>query len=169
MNGVDYAVLFGVLLGIAGYGMWRTRHRRDLSTYVKGHGTSRWLVIGLSVMATQASAITFLSTPGQGYTDGLGFVQKMLKDRTPQRGPSDEKRANTRSHIWGEVRNGAGREVKMELDTPNGYDITVTASLGIVEHLMQAKPAGGYYTPSQLMGAEYVLGLPGVQLTKSAA
>ena len=75
MNGVDYAVLFGVLLGIAGYGMWRTRHRRDLSTYVKGHGTSRWLVIGLSVMATQASAITFLSTPGQGYTDGLGFVQ----------------------------------------------------------------------------------------------
>jgi Na+/proline symporter len=75
VNGVDYAVLFGVLLGIAGYGMWRTRHRRDLSTYVKGHGTSRWLVIGLSVMATQASAITFLSTPGQGYTDGLGFVQ----------------------------------------------------------------------------------------------
>jgi Na+/proline symporter len=75
VNGADYAVLFGVLLGIAGYGMWRTRHRRDLSTYVKGHGTSRWLVIGLSVMATQASAITFLSTPGQGYTDGLGFVQ----------------------------------------------------------------------------------------------
>jgi Na+/proline symporter len=75
VTGADYAVLFGVLLGIAGYGMWRTRHRRDLSTYVKGHGTSRWLVIGLSVMATQASAITFLSTPGQGYTDGLGFVQ----------------------------------------------------------------------------------------------
>jgi short subunit dehydrogenase-like uncharacterized protein len=99
---------------------------------------------------------------------GLGFVQKMLKDRTPQRGPSDEKRANTRSHIWGEVRNAAGREAKLELDTPNGYDITVTASLGIVEHLMKAKPAGGYYTPSQLMGAEYVLGLPGVQLAKTA-
>ncbi|MEO8481683.1 MAG: sodium:solute symporter [Acidobacteriota bacterium] len=75
MNALDYVVLFGVLLGIAGYGIWHTRHKRDLSTYVKGHGTARWMVIGLSVMATQASAITFLSTPGQGYTDGLGFVQ----------------------------------------------------------------------------------------------
>jgi len=75
VNGLDYVVLFAVLLGIAGYGIWHTRHKRDLSTYVKGHGTARWVVIGLSVMATQASAITFLSTPGQGYTDGLGFVQ----------------------------------------------------------------------------------------------
>jgi SSS family solute:Na+ symporter len=75
VNGLDYGVLFAVLLGIAGYGIWHTRHKRDLSTYVKGHGTARWMVIGLSVMATQASAITFLSTPGQGYTDGLGFVQ----------------------------------------------------------------------------------------------
>ena len=100
---------------------------------------------------------------------GFGFVQNMLKGRTPQRGPSDEKRANTRSHIWGEVRNAAGREVKLELDTPNGYDITVTAALGIVEQLLRTKPAGGYYTPSQLMGADYVLGLPGVVLSKSAA
>ena len=100
---------------------------------------------------------------------GFGFVQDMLKKRTPQRGPSDDKRANTRSHIWGEVRNAAGREAKMELDTPNGYDITVTASLGIVEHVLKVRPAGGYYTPSMLMGADYVLGLPGVQLTKTAA
>jgi len=63
------------MLGIAGYGMWRTRGRRDLNSYLRGGGDSRWFVIGLSVMATQASAITFLSTPGQGYQDGMGFVQ----------------------------------------------------------------------------------------------
>jgi len=100
---------------------------------------------------------------------GFGFVQDMLKKRTPQRGPSDDKRANTRSHIWGEVRNAAGREAKLQLDTPNGYDITVTAALGIVEQLLRTKPAGGYYTPSKLMGADYVLGLPGVTLSKPAA
>ncbi len=75
MNAVDYVVLFGTMLAIAAYGIWRTRGRRDLSGYLKGAGNTRWFVIGLSVMATQASAVTFLSTPGQGYQDGLGFVQ----------------------------------------------------------------------------------------------
>lgn len=75
MNLLDYAVLVGTILGIAIYGIWRTRGRRDLHTYLKGDGDTRWMVIGLSVMATQASAITFLSTPGQGYESGLGFVQ----------------------------------------------------------------------------------------------
>ncbi|HEY5228001.1 MAG TPA: sodium:solute symporter, partial [Opitutaceae bacterium] len=49
--------------------------RSDLGSYLKGSGETRWLTIGLSVMATQASAVTFLSTPGQGYESGLGFVQ----------------------------------------------------------------------------------------------
>lgn len=75
MNLLDYIVLLGTMLGIAAYGVWRTRGRRDLNTYLKGDGDTRWPVIGLSVMATQASAITFLSTPGQGYESGLGFVQ----------------------------------------------------------------------------------------------
>ncbi|MDQ2730560.1 MAG: sodium:solute symporter [Armatimonadota bacterium] len=75
MNWLDYVVLLGALLGIAAYGIWRTRGRRDLNLYLKGAGDTNWLVVGLSVMATQASAITFLSTPGQGYEDGLGFVQ----------------------------------------------------------------------------------------------
>ncbi len=75
MNALDYLVLLGTLAGIAVYGIWRTRGRRDLHTYLKGSRDTRWLTIGLSVMATQASAITFLSTPGQGYQDGLGFVQ----------------------------------------------------------------------------------------------
>ena len=75
MNVLDYLVLVGVIVGIAAYGMWRTRARADLHTYLKGPGHTHWLTIGLSVMATQASAITFLSTPGQGYESGLGFVQ----------------------------------------------------------------------------------------------
>jgi solute:Na+ symporter, SSS family len=75
MSPADYVVLIGTMLGIAGYGMWRTRSQRSLSGYLKGGGTMGWGVIGLSVMATQASAITFISTPGQGYESGLGFVQ----------------------------------------------------------------------------------------------
>jgi Na+/proline symporter len=75
VNALDYAVLLCLLLGIAAYGMWRTRERRDLTGYLKGVGRTGWLTIGLSVMATQASAITFLSTPGQGFESGLGFVQ----------------------------------------------------------------------------------------------
>jgi Na+/proline symporter len=75
MNILDYLVLVGVILGIAAYGIWRTRGPRSLSAYLKGDQTMGWGAVGLSVMATQASAITFLSTPGQGYQDGLGFVQ----------------------------------------------------------------------------------------------
>jgi Na+/proline symporter len=75
MSLLDWVVLIGSVVGIAAYGVWRTRGRRVLSHYLKGNQTTGWLVIGISVMATQASAITFISTPGQGYRDGLGFVQ----------------------------------------------------------------------------------------------
>jgi len=75
VNALDYAVLLSTMLGIAAFGIWRTRGKRDLRTYLQGAGNTKWFVIGLSVMATQASAVTFLSTPGQGYQDGLGFVQ----------------------------------------------------------------------------------------------
>ena len=75
MNALDYVVLLGTMLGIALYGMWRTRGRHNLDSYLRGSGDSRWFVVGLSVMATQASAVTFLSTPGQGFASGLGFIQ----------------------------------------------------------------------------------------------
>ena len=75
MNAFDYAVLFGSILAIALYGVLRTRGRRDLHDYLRGKKKQSWFVIGLSVMATQASAITFLSTPGQGYAGGLSFIQ----------------------------------------------------------------------------------------------
>ena len=75
MSPVDYVVLVTTLVAIALYGHWRTRRDRNLAHYLKGDETIRWGTIGLSVMATQASAITFLSTPGQAYESGMGFVQ----------------------------------------------------------------------------------------------
>ena len=74
MNALDYVVLFACILGIALYGILRTRGRRTLHDYLRGKKQS-WFLIGLSVMATQASAITFISTPGQGYQDGMSFIQ----------------------------------------------------------------------------------------------
>lgn len=63
------------MLGIAAWGAWRTRHVHSLNTYLRGAGSTGWATIGISVMATQASAITFLSIPGQGFESGIGFVQ----------------------------------------------------------------------------------------------
>lgn len=98
---------------------------------------------------------------------GLGPVQAWLKKQVEKkvRGPSDNTRGKTGCVVWGEARDGAGNELKRRLRTPNGYDITVTAALGIVQRLLAGPaPAGGYYTPSKLMGADYVLSLPGVRL-----
>ena len=75
MNVADWVVLLGTIVGIAAYGAWRTRHVRSLSTYLRGNTSTGWGTIGVSVMATQASAITFLSIPGQGFESGIGFVQ----------------------------------------------------------------------------------------------
>ncbi|MBP8824130.1 MAG: sodium:solute symporter [Flavobacteriales bacterium] len=75
MHWLDWTILLGTLGFIVGYGVWKTRHTRTSEGYLRGGDDARWWGVGLSVMATQASAITFLSTPGQGFTDGLGFVQ----------------------------------------------------------------------------------------------
>ena len=75
MNLADWIVLLGTLVGIAAYAAWRTRNIRSLNTYLRGSTSTGWGTIGLSVMATQASAITFLSIPGQGFESGMGFVQ----------------------------------------------------------------------------------------------
>ena len=75
MSTLDYLVLIATTLGIAGYGVWRTRGRQTFENYVRGEERVSWATIGLAVMATQASAITFLSTPGQGFESGMGFVQ----------------------------------------------------------------------------------------------
>ncbi len=75
MNSFDLIILFGTLLGIVSYGVWKTRNTSNVQDYLRGDNTLKWGTIGLSVMATQASAITFISTPGQGYESGMAFVQ----------------------------------------------------------------------------------------------
>ena len=75
MNALDWTVLAMTLATIIGYGTWRTRKQRDLDSYLRGGRESNWATVGLSVMATQASAITFLSTPGQAFESGMGFIQ----------------------------------------------------------------------------------------------
>ena len=72
---LDWIILLGTLAFIVLYGVWKNRKNNSIEDYLKGGNESRWWTIGLSVMATQASAITFLSTPGQAYHDGMGFVQ----------------------------------------------------------------------------------------------
>lgn len=75
MGALDWIILTGTLLFIVGYGVWKTKGSKDVKDYVLGGKEAKWWTIGLSVMATQASAITFLSTPGQAFHDGMGFVQ----------------------------------------------------------------------------------------------
>ncbi len=78
MNALDWFVLLGTMLGIAAYGTWRTRHTDNLNTYLRGNSSTKWGTIGLSVMATQASTITYLSLPGQAYENGIAFIQNYL-------------------------------------------------------------------------------------------
>jgi len=71
----DWIILLTTLLFIVIYGVWKTKGSKNVEDFILGNHETPWHVVGLSVMATQASAITFLSTPGQAYHDGMGFVQ----------------------------------------------------------------------------------------------
>ena len=98
---------------------------------------------------------------------GLRPVQAWLKRQVGKkvRGPSENTRGKTGCVVWGEARDAQGNEARHVLRTPNGYDLTVTASLGIVQRLLVGPaPEPGFHTPSRLMGADYVLSLPGVRL-----
>jgi len=75
VNRLDYLVLIATILAIPLYGLWRTRGSASLGQYLKGDASIRWATIGLSVLATQAGPITFLSMPGQAYESGIGFIQ----------------------------------------------------------------------------------------------
>ena len=75
MSIIDWIVMLGTLGFIVAYGTWKTRKNANLQDYLRGGNEMKWTTIGLSVMATQASAITFISTPGQAYESGMGFVQ----------------------------------------------------------------------------------------------
>ena len=71
----DWVILIVTLLFIVIYGAWKTKGSKNVEDFILGNNETPWHIVGLSVMATQASAITFLSTPGQAYHDGMGFVQ----------------------------------------------------------------------------------------------
>jgi len=75
VNRLDYLVLIATILAIPLYGLWRTRGSASLGQYLKGDASIRWATIGLSMLATQAGPITFLSMPGQAYESGIGFIQ----------------------------------------------------------------------------------------------
>ena len=78
MRPLDWLVLAAALVGIVLYGLWKGRRTRDLDDFLVADRRMRWHHVALSIMATQASAITFLSTPGQAFADGMRFVQFYL-------------------------------------------------------------------------------------------
>jgi Na+/proline symporter len=75
MTWIDWIVLVGTLSFIIIYGVWKGRKNTDIKDYLLANRSMPWYAVGLSIMATQASAITFLSAPGQAYSDGMRFVQ----------------------------------------------------------------------------------------------
>ncbi len=75
MEVLDWVILISTLIFIVVYGTWKSRGSKNVTDYIRGGNEARWWTVGLSVMATQASAITFLSTPGQAFHSGMGFVQ----------------------------------------------------------------------------------------------
>ncbi|WP_143960990.1 sodium:solute symporter [Litoribacter populi] len=75
MSNIDWIILFGTLISIVSYGVYKTYGAKDMESYLKGNNDMNRWTIGLSIMATQASAITFLSTPGQAFEDGMRFIQ----------------------------------------------------------------------------------------------
>ena len=96
----------------------------------------------------------------------MQWVQNVMKRRIEKSitGPEFDVRQNTQMQLWGEVSSADGRSVSATMTTPDGYDVTVMASLGIVKHLLEHDVEGGFYTPSLLMGADYATSLPGVSL-----
>lgn len=98
---------------------------------------------------------------------GWGMVQRFLKGRIERKiaGPSERTREQTGCQIWGEAVAADGRRISGTMLTPNGYEVTVLGSLGIVERLLADTVEGGYYTPSLLMGADYAASLSGVSVS----
>ena len=75
MSTIDWIIMIGFLAFVVVYGTWKTRKTEGLNNYILAGKSTRWFTVAISIMATQASAITFLSTPGQAYVDGMRFIQ----------------------------------------------------------------------------------------------
>jgi short subunit dehydrogenase-like uncharacterized protein len=93
---------------------------------------------------------------------GWGPLQSMLKSfAAKSKGPSAEQREKLPTHVWGEITNARGEKKTARIRTANGYSITVTGALAVVEYLLKNGPPAGAYTPAKLMGADLVTKLPG--------
>lgn len=90
-------------------------------------------------------------------------VQRAIKKRIGKtvKGPDESLREKQPTFVWGEARNAAGAVYTARIKTANGYSLTITGALAVVEHLLREQPAGGAYTPSRLLGADLVSKLPG--------
>lgn len=93
----------------------------------------------------------------------MNAVQNFLKGRVEKsvRGPNEQTRNRLPTYVWGEARNARGQVKTARIKTANGYSLTVAGSLAVAEHVLSHTPAGGYYTPSTLVGADLVTRLPG--------
>jgi SSS family transporter len=78
MSTIDWIVMAAALVFVVVFGVWKSRGKKDIDGYILANRSTPWYTITLSIMATQASAITFLSAPGQAYVDGMRFVQFYL-------------------------------------------------------------------------------------------
>ncbi|MBA2653152.1 MAG: saccharopine dehydrogenase NADP-binding domain-containing protein [Tatlockia sp.] len=93
---------------------------------------------------------------------GLSLIQNFLKSKAAEKkGPDDEQLKNLNTYVWGEAKNSKGESKIARITTANGYALTITGSLAVVEHLLKNKVKSGYITPSQLMGADLIRKLPG--------
>lgn len=94
---------------------------------------------------------------------GTSVVQSFIKRRIDKRveGPSAAKRDAQPSYVWGEVTNARGDKRTARIKTANGYSLTVTGALAVVEHLLAHEVPGGTYTPAKLIGPDLVTRLPG--------
>jgi short subunit dehydrogenase-like uncharacterized protein len=93
---------------------------------------------------------------------GWAPMQSMLKSiAATAKGPNAEHLANQPTYVWGEVANSRGEKKTARIRTANGYAVTVTGALAVIEHLLAERPTGGTYTPAKLMGADLVTKLPG--------
>lgn len=93
---------------------------------------------------------------------GINFIQNFIKSRIAKsvKGPDEQQRATMPTFVWGEATNANGEKKVARIRTANGYSLTVTGSLAVVEHILSKKPNGGAYTPSALVGAELITTLP---------
>jgi short subunit dehydrogenase-like uncharacterized protein len=118
----------------------------------------------IEVFVPSSQALVFATKLANGFRWLLGWgpLQSMLKAIAGKtKGPSAEQRDRLKTHVWGEVTNAHGEKKTARIRTANGYAITVTGALAVVDRLLKERPRGGTYTPSRLMGAGLVTKLPG--------